>query len=612
MFLHITPLGSTTANPLPSQSASRLYLWTCVALASCALTASTASASTFDGPAELPRVYVQSTMANTPSPGKKILVPAGANLQAALNAANCGDTIQLQAGATFTGKFTLPAKPCDDNHWITVRTSAPDSSLPPEGKRMTPCYAGVTSLTGRPSFNCNSPSKVLAKLSFPGGGAQSGPLALGLGANHYRILGLEITRPVGTGSVGHLISGGQTAQADHIVVDRCWIHGVSHDDTKSGVSLRGITYGAVVDSYINDLHCTTKTGACTDAVAVGGGNGFNPMGPYKIVGNFLESSGENILFGGAGSNTTPSDIEIRRNHFFKPMIWMPGAPGYITGNSSNPVIVKNHFELKNAQRVLLEANIFENNWGGFSQHGKSIVLNPRNTYNKITNTSTCTVCKVQDITIRYSTISHVGGGIGIADGLTAGQPAAGGQRFSIHDVVIDDVDAKRFKGGGGFLLVTNAWATNVMNSVTVNHVTGFADPSGTLLSIGNSTANPKMWGFKFTNNIMFVPVYALWSSGQPNSCAMIQVPITLLTNCFSSYAFSNNVLFANSFVNPPSKWPTANAFTTAAAVGFANYNNGKGGDYHLISSSHYKNKASDGKDPGADINAIQAATAGVY
>jgi hypothetical protein len=50
---------------------------------------------------------------------------------------------------------------------------------------------------------------------------------------------------------------------------------------------------------------------------------------------------------------------------------------------------------------------------------------------------------------------------------------------------------------------------------------------------------------------------------------------------------------------------------SAAAVRFINYNNGNGGDYHLQASSPYKGKVTDGKDLGADINAIHAATAGV-
>src|SRR5947209_8970196 len=120
--------------------------------------------ASMDGPAELPRVYVNSSMAATPAPGARKLVAAGANLQQAINNAHCGDTLLLQAGSTFTGNYSLPAKPCDDQHWIVIRTSAPDSSLPPEGKRISPCYAGVASLAGRPGFPCATPTKAMARL----------------------------------------------------------------------------------------------------------------------------------------------------------------------------------------------------------------------------------------------------------------------------------------------------------------------------------------------------------------------------------------------------------------------------------------------------------------
>ena len=39
--------------------------------------------------------------------GKMISVNAGGNLQTAIDQANPGDVIELQAGATFTGNFTL-------------------------------------------------------------------------------------------------------------------------------------------------------------------------------------------------------------------------------------------------------------------------------------------------------------------------------------------------------------------------------------------------------------------------------------------------------------------------------------------------------------------------
>ena len=63
--------------------------------------------SGYDGPAQLPIATVFSSMADTPAPGSVITVNAGGNLQSALNSAQCGDKIELQAGATFTGAFEL-------------------------------------------------------------------------------------------------------------------------------------------------------------------------------------------------------------------------------------------------------------------------------------------------------------------------------------------------------------------------------------------------------------------------------------------------------------------------------------------------------------------------
>ncbi len=146
-------------------------------------TAAQTSSGNFDGPAELPRVRMETSMKSTPAPGKVIRVRAGANLEDALEKASCGDTIELQAGSTYSGKILLPAKKCDDSHWIIIRTSAPDSKLPPEGTRMLPCYAGVTSLPGRPPFHCPSNENLLAKIEFDGRGG-SGPIVLGSGANH--------------------------------------------------------------------------------------------------------------------------------------------------------------------------------------------------------------------------------------------------------------------------------------------------------------------------------------------------------------------------------------------------------------------------------------------
>src|SRR5205823_5998140 len=80
-----------------------------------------------------------SARAATPPPPNVIMVAAGGDLQGAIDRANPGDTILLEAGATFTGNFVLPVKP--GSQMITIRSSAPDAALPNASTRIDPSYA---------------------------------------------------------------------------------------------------------------------------------------------------------------------------------------------------------------------------------------------------------------------------------------------------------------------------------------------------------------------------------------------------------------------------------------------------------------------------------------
>jgi len=565
------------------------------------------SAGGYDGPAALPRVLIQTAMAETPAPGITITVNSGENLQAALNNARCGDTIRLQAGATFAGLFTFENKSCDDAHWIIVRTSSDDSLLPAEGSRLSPCYAGVSSLPGRPAFNCTSTKNVLAKLIMNQAGS-SGPVVFAPGAGHYRLIGLELTRAAGIGVVYALASPTSGAVSNNIIYDRIWFHGTAHDETTRGVELGGSTYVSVIDSFFTDFHCISVTGSCTDAQAINGGISSNPAGPYKIVNNFLEASGENILMGGGAATYTPADIEITNNHLFKPLTWMKGQPGYVGGANGNPFIVKNLFELKNAQRVLLDSNVMENTWGGFSQAGFAILLTPKNQSNL------CAICRVTDITIRFNYISHMGAGMQLANGRADdGALPLNGGRYSIHDDVFDDINGTTYKGSSLFAQVSTGPGVPILHDVTINHITAFAKK--TLLSIGDVLSmNAPMSNFVFTNNIVNAGVYPVWSTGTDGSfnCAVHDSPIITLNDCFSSHIFSNNAVVAIPSSFPVSTWPALNFFpTSAAAVEFVNYNGGSGGNYQLQSSSPYKVVGTDGKDLGADVPSINAAIARV-
>ena len=576
------------------------YPLKCPLLAAILLLASYSAAQQgqFDGPAELPRVYVHSALSDTPAPGKKIEVHGGESLQSAINGANCGDTLELQAGEVFVGVFRFPQKACDDSHWIIVRTSAPDSALPPEGTRLKPCFAGVASLPGRPDFHCSASQNVLAKIVLREKEGV-GPLILQPGANHYRFIGVEIAR-AGDQLVSALVISPPGGPVDHVVFDRVWMHGEAQVETTRALSLIGMSYLAVVDSFFTDFHCVAMTGSCTDAQVLGTGGGNSPSGPFKVVNNFLEASGENILFGGAPATMTPADIEIRGNHMFKPMIWKPGEPGFVAGASGHPFIVKNLFELKNAQRVLFEGNLLENCWGGFRQNGYAILLTPKNQENR------CPLCRVTDVTIRYNRISNVGSGFEIVNVRSdAGGESSGGERYSIHDVLLENVRGKQYSGAGLFLQLMVA--APPLQNVQIEHVTAFVPHA--VLGITN---RGQFANFTIRNNILWTGDADVESEGGgPANCAyqpQQQGPGTVIKNCFENSAFTRNLMIGSG------GWPSGNpSVKDMHAAGIRELNVPGGKPYELCKektgdeckkASPALGAGTDGKDLGVDLDKL--------
>lgn len=565
-----------------------------------------ASAST-DGPAELPRVSVSSSVASTPAPGAKTVVKSGANLQLALNNAHCGDTLLLEAGATFTGNYTLPAKACDDQHWIVVRTSAPDSAMPLEGRRISPCYAGVASLPGRPSFACGTPTKVMARIVA----SSAGPITLANGSSHYRLgPGLEITRPLSTLMYVDLI--GASGASNHLVIDRDWVHGVPIYDTVRGVILSGITYAAVVDSYFNDFHCAAQISGCTDSQAIAGGTGSISQGIWKIHNNFLEAAAETILFGGVLQNSvTPGDIEITNNHMFKPLTWMFGQPGFVGRPSTScvatpgtcPFVVKNLFELKNAQRLLLEGNILENCWPGFTQNGAALGVTGLNPPNR-----TLSYISVMDLTIRYNRTSHTASVFSLANPGPNNLPIG---RISIHDNIFDDVSPKfQDKETAGAFAGVYAYCSGAscgIGNISVNHNTELITQATKWFAVVGALNGP-IPNWTYTNNIVSVnPGLVIINGGSTGCVDNKTTNAAKLAACFSPYTMTHNVLIGGT-----GTWPAGNYLpASAAAVGFTSYNNANGGNYKLLSTSPYHNAGTDGKDLGADITAVNAHLVGV-
>ena len=124
------------------------------------------------------------------------------DIQPAIDAAHYGDTILLRAGQTFIGHYKLRAKL--GTGWITIRSDASDSQLPPAGTRLIP--------SDRPGGN--TPTSLLPRILGKGGTLKTTPvLRTEPGAHGYRIQYVELD---GTAQLGYetlIYLGDDTAAA---------------------------------------------------------------------------------------------------------------------------------------------------------------------------------------------------------------------------------------------------------------------------------------------------------------------------------------------------------------------------------------------------------------
>jgi hypothetical protein len=496
---------------------------------------------------ELPRTCMDTSLLSPT--GRVLAVAAGGDFQAALTSARPGDVISLEAGARYTGNFTLPGK--EGSGWIVITTAARGQELPAAGTRVTPATASA-----------------FAKLVSPNGRPV---LTAAPGAHHYRFIAVEFTvAPEVNASALILLGGRPASTADiphHLIFDRVYVHGNPDATLRRGIALNS-AWTAVVDSYIADVHEVDA-----DSQAIGGWDG---PGPFRIVNNYLEGAGENVMFGGADPSIrdlVPSDIEIRRNHFFKPLAWRVGHPSY----AGRPWSVKNLLELKNARRVLIDGNLFEHNWA-HAQAGTAIVFTVRN------QDGGAPWSALEDVTFTNNVVRHVGAGVGLSG--MDGKPSQRTQRVLIRNNLFYDVSGARWGGGGRLFQIYNG-----VTDLVIEHNTAFQD--GPIIM----TEGPPNKGFAFRGNLVPHNESGIQGTGSAPG-------IRTLETYFPGAVVEKNVIVACPF---SAQYPRANFFPISLdKVGFEDR---PGGNYRLAPASSFRRAATDGKDVGVDFDALAAAAA---
>jgi hypothetical protein len=585
---------------------------------------------------------------STAAEGTDYQVRAGDDLQRVLDLAQPGDVIYLQAGAIFRGNYVLNAKA--GSAYITIRSSTADSLLPPAGTRLTPGHASL-----------------LPKLESP---TNEPVIRTAAGAHHWRLLFLELgPTKLGFGEILRLGEGwieqSLLSQVPYdIEIDRVYIHGHPLYGQKRGIAMNGRSV-TIKNSWISDIKAVGM-----DTQAIGGWNG---PGPLLVENNYLESGGENIMFGGADpaiQGLITEDITIRHNYVTRPLSWrdpivaspkgvtwsaatgtlasgtyayrivarravgngsvgkslgtdvvvsasggvrltwasVPDAEDYVVygrranafdqywvvatpaftdtgaaGTSGAPPaslgdawLVKNLFELKNARRVVVENNVFENNWP-HGQAGYAILFTPRNQDGR------CTWCVVSDVRFEYNVVRNVGAGLNIL-GYDYPNVSQQTSNITIRHNLFERITT-RFGGNAWFLLMGLETRNLIIDHNTIDH-----DGTTILYAYSAGDTPAPMSGFQFTNNAVRHGDYGINGAGTGYGTQT-------LTAYFPGAIFSRNWLAGGT----AARYPAGNYFSGTFLSGFVGPNSG---DWRAASGSVLIGSATDGTDIGAAISTL--------
>ena len=470
---------------------------------------------------------------------KTITVQQTRDLQPALDNAAPGDKIVLTAGATFTGNFLLPLK--TGTGLITIQSSA--AAELPEGRRVSPQDVAR-----------------LAKLVSP---SDVPVLAAAPSAHGYRLIGLAFSAAPGVYSQGLISLGSLTTRNKDalpydIELDRVLVLGDPVAGGKRGVFLN-TGAASVKNSYIGDIKSKTQ-----DAQAI---CSCNAIGPIEIQNNYLEASGENIMFGGCETaivGVVPSDITVAHNHLFKPMAWK--QEGWF---------VKNLFEVKNGRRLRVDGNRFENNWTS-AQNGFAILFTPRGDGRDEKGRE---FGIAEDISFTNNVVINSESGVNIL-GRDEARPNSESylRGLSIRNNLFEKITGRMFQTIRG------------PRDVTVDHNTCLGTLDAFWMTEDVTT------GLVITSNVFIRGGYGLHTYAGEGSRGFSQY--------FPGVIMQTNVIVGGD----PQVYGGNYTPATLAAVGFTDP---AAGNYTLGPKSQLRGKARDGRDPGVNFAALQAAQAGV-
>jgi hypothetical protein len=398
-----------------------------------------------------------------------------------------------------------------------------------------------------------------------------------------------------------------------------------------------------------------------DAQAIGGWGSF---GPTAIINNFLEASGENVLYGGSWPTYYPITNQNKTftgNYFYKPFLWKyitgsgapsgaclydqagidaahvggefyldtAGAQSYVcnagtwttTGSTPNHYGVKNLLEFKSGRSWAVDGNVLQGSW--VDQQSGAVLLNQIEgsgpgiandhvtfTNNKITDVyaligggSRCSsVLPCLVLNNRHTFSNNLG--------VSGGKPYCG-----VPSVPSTCGSGLNLNGWGGYPASQDLWSKNTI--IAPDGISGgpFYPNSWYFSDTIPSGGAAKNDSIQIQNNIAS---YDLSGATDLSGTACGSGMFGLI---FSNSTFNRNALIGGTagcnYTGSPGATNTMTNTALPVDTPTVAFVDASAGDYHLAPTSPYSAAnatptllSSDGTDLGADIDLVNMATSG--
>ena len=428
--------------------------------------------------------------------------------------------------------------------------------------------------------------------------------------------------PTGPPLVGNTCSWGLvpknlTFQKNYVQKRLVWrnpivdtVTGVSATATNTGGTLAAGTYfykvqarrdvagGTARSTSSSEVSATIPAGVTTGSITITWNAGTSNADQYRVYGR--SSGGENIYFTVNAPTTSYTDTGSA------------GTSGAVPTTTGTTWLEKNLFELKNMDTALVEGNIFEGAWKS-GQSGYGILFTPLNSGGSSGSTDPSSV--VKNITFRKNIVRKVAGFMQITghDASSSTQISMRAQNITVSDNLLYDAGSAYGTTTTPSIIVASAGdpasaPREGPKDVVIDHNTYLVSNENMFLNIALAAGGVDYFveNFTFRNNIIRRGNYGLRYTKSPGGIQTEgSVSWDLSVGTSTTKIFEKNVI---SGATCSLYTDSVNQFCPSEATLQSNFVNYANNDYRLAGTSAWKLAGTDGKDIGADINAITALT----